>query len=261
MSKSLTTILENRLANGHRIIVPYIMAGDHENGLDGLLDTITLLSEAGAAAIEIGIPFSDPVADGPVIEAAGLRSLAKGVTLADIIKTLKTIDSPVPLVMMTYLNPLYQYGLERVVTDLKETSVKGLIIPDLPHEHTDLLKPLLEGTDLAVIPLVSLTTGLERQKTLVASAEGFVYAVAINGVTGKTDQYREDLDKHLATLTELSPIPVLTGFGVSTQADVNRFNKVSSGVIVGSKIVKDLYEGKHDDVKQFVQEASCSVKD
>ena len=204
----------------------------------------------------MGIPWSDPVADGAVIELAGQRSLANGVNLTAIVQKLQEKQTTVPLVIMTYINPVYQYGIEKFIADLKNTSVKGLIIPDLPHEHENMVKPYLTDTDIALVPLVSLTTGIERQKTLCKDAEGFIYAVAINGVTGKTGNYRDDLDKHLTNLKAIADIPVLTGFGVSTPADIERFNKVSDGVIVGTKIVRDLHEGKTDDVADFVKYGS-----
>lgn len=159
-------------------------------------------------------------------------------------------------VITTYINPVYQYGIEKFIADLKNTSVKGVIIPDLPHEHENMVKPYLTDTAIVLVPLVSLTTGIERQKTLCKDAEGFIYAVAINGVTGKTGNYRDDLDKHLTNLKAIADIPVLTGFGVSTPADIERFNKVSDGVIVGTKIVRDLHEGKTDDVADFVKYGS-----
>ncbi|MBM7635420.1 tryptophan synthase subunit alpha [Streptococcus saliviloxodontae] len=260
MTKTLTQKLESIKAAKKGIFVPYIMAGDHAKGLDGLFDTIAFLENSGASAIEVGIPWSDPVADGPVIELAGQRSLAKGVTLTAIVKKLQEKQSQVPLVIMTYINPVYQYGIEQFIADLKETSVKGLIIPDLPHEHEDMIKPFLADTDIALVPLVSLTTGIDRQKTLIDGAEGFIYAVAINGVTGKAGNYRDDLDKHLANLTELADIPVLTGFGVSTEEDIARFNKVSDGVIVGTKIVKGLHEGKDQEIADFVTYGSSYQK-
>lgn len=221
-----------------------------------MFDTITFLENSGASAIEVGIPWSDPVADGPVIELAGQRSLANGENLTAIVQKLQEKQTTVPLVIMTYINPVYQYGIEKFIADLKNTSVKGLIIPDLPHEHENMVKPYLTDTDIALVPLVSLTTGIERQKTLCKDAEGFIYAVAINGVTGKTGNYRDDLDKHLTNLKAIADIPVLTGFGVSTPADIERFNKVSDGVIVGTKIVRDLHEGKTDDVADFVKYGS-----
>lgn len=260
MTKTLTKHLKDIKASGKGLFIPYIMAGDHEQGLDGLFDTISLLENSGASAIEVGIPWSDPVADGPVIELAGQRSLAKGVNLQAIVEKLQEKNVDVPLVIMTYINPIYQYGIEKLITDLAKTSVKGLIIPDLPHEHENLIKPYLENTDIALVPLVSLTTGIERQKVLCKDAEGFIYAVAINGVTGKTGNYRADLDKHLENLKAVADIPVLTGFGVSTKNDIERFNKVSDGVIVGTKIVRDLHEGRVDDVAAFVTYGSSYQK-
>ncbi len=256
MTKTLTKHLENIATSGKGIFVPYIMAGDHEKALDSLFDTITFLENSGASAIEVGIPWSDPVADGPVIELAGQRSLANGVNLTAIVQKLQEKQTTIPLVIMTYINPVYQYGIEKFIADLKNTSVKGLIIPDLPHEHENMVKPYLTDTDIALVPLVSLTTGIERQKMLCKDAEGFIYAVAINGVTGKTGNYRDDLDKHLTNLKTIADIPVLTGFGVSTPADIERFNKVSDGVIVGTKIVRGLHEGKTDDVADFVKYGS-----
>ncbi|MGT2906687.1 tryptophan synthase subunit alpha [Streptococcus dentiloxodontae] len=260
MTKTLTKYLETIKASRKGIFVPYIMAGDHEKGLDGLFDTIAFLENSGASAIEVGIPWSDPVADGPVIELAGQRSLAKGVTLTTIIKKLQEQKTDVPLVIMTYINPVYQYGIEPFIKDLAETSVKGLIIPDLPHEHENMIKPYLDESDIALVPLVSLTTGRDRQELLIAGAEGFIYAVAINGVTGKAGSYRDDLDQHLAHLREVAKVPVLTGFGVSTKDDIARFNKVSDGVIVGSKIVKYLHEGKEAEIADFITYGSSYEK-
>ena len=252
MTKTLTKHLQTIIAQKKGIFVPYIMAGDHPQGLDGLAETISLLEKSGASAIEVGIPWSDPVADGPVIELAGQRSLARGVSLTQIIVKLQSLETQIPLVIMTYLNPIFQYGIEEFVTDLAKTPVKGLIIPDLPQEHSDLIQTHLEDRDVALIPLVSLTTGLERQKQLVDGAQGFIYAVAINGVTGKANDYRDNLDDHLSRLRDLADIPVLTGFGVSTKEDIIRFNQVSDGVIVGTKIVRDLHEGRKQDVEDFV---------
>lgn len=242
MGNRLTTHLQEIKANNQGLFIPYIMAGDHDLGLDGLAETLTHLESLGVSAIEIGVPFSDPVADGPVIEQAGQRSLAKGTTLTKLVEVLKGIELSVPLVIMSYLNPIYQYGLEEFLTDLNGTGVAGLIIPDLPFEHEELIKPHLKDKDIALIPLVSLTTPLERQQELLKDAQGFVYAVAINGVTGRENNYGDNLDGHLKRLSEQTNLPVLTGFGVSSPADIDRFNRVSDGVIVGSKIVKALYE-------------------
>ena len=255
MGKTLTEHLQKLKDQQQGIFVPYIMAGDHEKGLAGLQETIQFLEELGVSAIEVGIPFSDPVADGPVIEEAGLRSLAHGTTTEELVQTIQRLETSVPLVIMTYFNLLFQYGLENFFRDVEGTAVKGVIIPDLPHEHADLVEPLLVDKDIALVPLVSLTTGIERQKKLIQDAEGFIYAVAVNGVTGKAGSYRDDLDHPLAQLHEIASIPVLTGFGVSSMEDVHRFNKVSDGVIVGSKIVKALHQGETDAIARFISQA------
>ena len=255
MGKTLTEHLQKLKDQQQGIFVPYIMAGDHEKGLAGLQETIQFLEDLGVSAIEVGIPFSDPVADGPVIEEAGLRSLAHGTTTEELVQTIQRLEISVPLVIMTYFNPLFQYGLENFFRDVEGTAVKGVIIPDLPHEHADLVEPLLVDKDIALVPLVSLTTGIERQKKLIQDAEGFIYAVAVNGVTGKAGSYRDALDNHLAQLHEIASIPVLTGFGVSSMEDVHRFNKVSDGVIVGSKIVKALHQGETDAIARFISQA------
>jgi tryptophan synthase alpha chain len=157
--------------------------------------------------------------------------------------------------MMGYANPIYQYGVEKFASALTETPVKGLIVPDVPKENQDFIAPALADTDIALVQLVSLTTGLERQKALVKDAEGFIYAVAVNGVTGMGSQYSDVLDSHIQKLSALTDLPVCVGFGVSTLADVARFNKVASGVIVGSKIVRELHDGKTAEVVDFIRKA------
>lgn len=251
--KSLTRQLKAKQQANETIFIPYIMAG--AQGLDQLANEIQLLTDAGVSAIELGIPFSDPVADGPVIQAAGLRALENKVTLRKIIQQLKQIKTTTPLVIMTYFNPIFAYGLETFIQDLAKTDVKGLIIPDLPYEHQELLTPLLKESDISLIPLIALTTPKERIPELVESGEGFIYAVAVNGVTGVGRNYQETLDEHLAYIQKVSDKPVLAGFGVSSKEHVTRFRKSCAGVIVGSKIVQLLSEGKKAEVQGFIEEA------
>lgn len=251
--KSLTRQLKAKQQANETIFIPYIMAG--AQGLDQLANEIQLLTDAGVCAIELGIPFSDPVADGPVIQAAGLRALENKVTLRKIIQQLKQIKTTTPLVIMTYFNPIFAYGLETFIQDLAKTDVKGLIIPDLPYEHQELLTPLLKESDISLIPLIALTTPKERIPELVESGEGFIYAVAVNGVTGVGRNYQETLDEHLAYIQKVSDKPVLAGFGVSSKEHVTRFRKSCAGVIVGSKIVQLLSEGKKAEVQGFIEEA------
>lgn len=251
-AKTLSTILNQKKEKNETIVVPYLMAG--ANGLDRLPEELTALSNGGAAAIELGIPFSDPVADGPVIQAAGLQALHNKVTLKKIIECLKEVHSEVPLVMMGYFNPFFAYGLEQFVKDIQDTDVKGLIIPDLPYEHREFITEYLDQTDIALIPLVSLTSSKERIQTLVEAGEGFIYAVTVNGVTGTGKEYREDLDEYLSYIHSVSEIPVLAGFGISEKKHVARFTKSCDGVVVGSKIVQMLEEGDLGKVTGFVRE-------
>ncbi|MCA5013613.1 MULTISPECIES: tryptophan synthase subunit alpha [unclassified Enterococcus] len=249
--KTLTKHLKTKQQNGETIFVPYIMAG--AQGLDQLESEISLLSEAGASAIELGIPFSDPVADGPVIQVAGLQALQKDVSLEKIIAQLKKIKTTTPLILMTYFNPIFYFGLEKFIQELQETNVKGVIIPDLPFEHQGLLTPLLKDSDVALIPLVALTTPKERIVELVEAGEGFIYAVAVNGVTGTGREYQTSLDEHLAYIQSISDKPVLAGFGISSKEHVERFRQNCAGVIVGSKIVQLLSEGKTKEIELFVK--------
>ncbi|WP_375178370.1 tryptophan synthase subunit alpha [Enterococcus rotai] len=251
--KPLTKQLKEKQDANETIFVPYIMAG--AQGLEQLAEEIHLLTEAGASAIELGIPFSDPVADGPVIQAAGLRALENKVTLRKIIKQLKQVKTSTPLVIMTYFNPIFSYGLEAFVQDLAETNVLGLIIPDLPYEHQERLAPFLKDSDISLIPLVALTTPKERIPELVEAGDGFIYAVAVNGVTGIDRNYEETVDEHLAYIQQVSDKPVLAGFGVSSRDHVDRFRKSCAGVIVGSKIVQLLSEGKQNEVTAFIEAA------
>ena len=169
------------------------MAGD--GGIGALKEQILFLQEAGVTAIELGIPFSDPVADGPVIQEAGGRALAQGVTLRKVLEELRVFrnEVKVPIVFMTYLNPILSYGITEFVEDCGTSGVSGLIIPDMPLEESALLKDKLVNTDIALIQLVTLTSPPERIRKITAASEGFVYAVTVNGTTGVRTDFKENL--------------------------------------------------------------------
>jgi tryptophan synthase alpha chain len=238
---NLTSAIVDCLKRGDKAFVPYIMAGD--GGLDTLKRKILFLQGVGVTAIEIGIPFSDPVADGPVIQEAGERALAHGVTLRSVLKELAsfTEEVTVPLVIMTYLNPILRYGIDEFVKDCRGSGVSGLIVPDLPLEESELLRIPLAESDIALIPLVSLTSPPERIRKITAAGEGFVYAVTVNGITGVRDGFDDNLAAHLEQLKEISPVPVLAGFGISTPEQVQSISELADGVIVGSAIVDALH--------------------
>lgn len=246
--------LQNAIEQANLAVVPYMMAGD--GGLDQLEKQMQLLSDAGATAIELGIPFSDPVADGPVIQKAGARALADNISLEQILDVLTMSKIEIPLVVMSYFNPIYHLGVEKFIELAKKTPIKGLIIPDLPYEHRDFILPHLENTDIALIPLISLTSPKERMKMIAKQAQGFIYAVTVNGTTGERAVFGDKIDENLIYLKTISSVPVLAGFGISNLEHVARFSAVCDGVIVGSKVVQLMHEGKHAELSKFINEAS-----
>lgn len=251
--QQLTDAIQSQVKAGEKAFVPYIMAGD--GGIETLKETILFLQEIGVTAIELGIPFSDPVADGPVIQEAGERALAHGVTLRAVIQEIGSFkeEVTVPLVFMTYLNPIISYGIDVFVEDAANNGVSGIIVPDLPYEESDMLKEALAKFEIALIPLVSLTSPPERIEKITAAGEGFIYAVTVNGITGVRDGFGDELDLHLQKLKEVSPVPVLAGFGISTPDQVAAMGHVVDGVIVGSAIVQALHNQDFETVKKLVQ--------
>ncbi|MEH7083070.1 tryptophan synthase subunit alpha [Neobacillus drentensis] len=230
--------------NNTKAFVPYIMAGD--GGLECLVDRLQLLEKFGATAIEVGVPFSDPVADGPTIQQAGIRALRNGTTLKSIItelgKARKEIN--VPILLMTYLNPIYRYGINEFVQDIRKAGVDGCIIPDLPIEEEGIITSQLDAAEIELIRLVTLTTPIERIKTIANKGKGFLYTVTIKGITGVRNEYDSELNQFLQYVKALSPIPVLAGFGISSQEQIVDLTKYCDGVIVGSKIVDQFHNGK-----------------
>lgn len=254
MSKTkLELHLKNKIATGNKLFIPYIMAGD--GGLDTLKENILFLESCGVSAIELGIPFSDPVADGPVIQAAGLRSLEAGTTLMGVLETLKTFIDEVntPIILMTYINPIFNYGIEKFAKDCKQAGVSGVIIPDVPYEEEAFLLAPLHTNDIAYIRLAALTSTQERLNKIANDSEGFLYAVSVTGTTGKRAEHQERVYDYLSNLSEISKVPVLAGFGISNANQAKKMHDVCDGVIVGSAIVDLLHQKKYDDIRNFIQ--------
>ena len=238
--------------SGNKAFVPYIMAGD--GGLETLKPTILKLQAMGVTVIEVGIPFTDPVADGPTIEQAGERALAKGITLRKVLAELGEFreEIHVPLVVMTYFNPVLAYGLEAFGRACEAGGVKGLIVPDVPLEESEQLREALNPFGIDIVQLVSLTSPPERIAKIAAASQGFIYAVTVNGITGARAHFANDLEEHFARLREASAIPVLAGFGISTPEQVLRMVSLGDGVIVGSAIVTALHEGDFAKIEALV---------
>ncbi|MFJ8458325.1 tryptophan synthase subunit alpha [Lysinibacillus xylanilyticus] len=249
---TLQQAIEQTTVTGNKAFIPYIMAGD--GGLKTLKPTILQLQQMDVTAIEVGIPFTDPVADGPTIEQAGERALAAGVTLRKVFETLASFKEEihVPLVVMTYFNPVLAYGLEAFAEACVAGGVKGLIVPDVPLEESTILRETLNPHGIDLVQLVSLTSPPERIARIAAASQGFVYAVTVNGITGARTNFAHDLKGHFAHLREISHIPVLAGFGISTPEQVVSMGALGDGVIVGSAIVTALHEGDLTKVEALV---------
>lgn len=248
----IQTALTNK---GKKVFVPYIMAGD--GGLESLREKLTFLQDSGADAIEIGIPFSDPVADGPTIQRAGIRALKEGTTLKKVLNALKEYKDEVrvPLILMTYLNPLIAYGYEQFAEDAQKAGVAGCIIPDLPIEEEALILPYLEKESLTLIRLVTLTTPIERIREIAEKSAGFIYAVTVTGTTGTRNEFSSDLAGFLKTVKSLSSVPVLAGFGVSNKEHIQEVCKHCDGVIVGSKVIDLFEQEKYEEIQNLIKSA------
>jgi tryptophan synthase alpha chain len=238
-----------------KAFVPYIMAGD--GGLDVLAERLVFLEKCGATAVEIGIPFSDPVADGPTIQQAGIRALEQGTTLKDVLQTLAIARKQVqiPLILMTYMNPIIAFGLEKFASLAQEVGVDGCIIPDLPIEEEEIIEPLLENFSIELIRLVTLTSPVERLQAIASKGKGYVYAVTVTGITGARNGFDENLGQFLQKVKSISSIPVLAGFGISTAEHVKEVSQYCDGVIVGSKIVDLFAQNKMDEIEALIKSA------
>ena len=243
----------NKKANNQNLFVPYIMAGD--GGLDILEERIHFLQDCGVAAIELGIPFSDPVADGPTVQAAGERALADGTTLTGVLEMLRQTRETrtIPIILMTYLNPIYAYGIDQFAADCEASGVDGIIIPDIPLEEDPVISDALNRHDIAFIRLAALTSTDERLAEIARRSEGFLYAVSVTGTTGARASHGNDVGSYLEMLKEHSQVPVLAGFGVSSPEQAKNLSAHCDGVIVGSKIVDLLHEGNDKDVRKLIE--------
>jgi len=210
-------------------------------------DFVAQLSAIAAAAdvVEIGVPFSDPMADGMTIQRSSRVALAQGVSLAWILETLRAmVERPAaPLLLMSYLNPLLAYGLDRLPAAARAAGVAGFIVPDLPFEESHELREALEGEGLALVQMVTPVTPPERLETLCAAARGFVYAVTMTGTTGKQVAVPDEVLAYMGRVREVSPVPVCAGFGIRSREQVERMTGHVDGVVVGSALVEVLEQG------------------
>jgi tryptophan synthase alpha chain len=249
IDESMARVLER----GDKAFVPYIMAGD--GGLEHLPGQIAFFEQIGATVLELGIPFSDPVADGPTIQESGIRALKNGTTLQGVLDMLKEgkEERTIPIVIMTYFNLIFAYGIKKFAGECAKAGVDGLIIPDLPLEEEEMVTPELAKHEIALVRLASPASPPNRIEEIAKRTEGFLYAVTIKGTTGARADYEEGIADYLRTLKAVSAAPVLAGFGVSKPEQVRTLGGCCDGVIAGSRIVQLLAQGKHEEIAELVQ--------
>jgi len=247
--KRLTAAITAANDQGRTALVPFMTAGYPEPG--EFINTLKAVAEAGDV-VELGIPFSDPMADGMTIQRSSFMALQNGVSLQWIFDELETAgELGVPLVMMSYLNPLLAFGYDRLAKHARATGVCAFIVPDLPFEECEELRSALEKQDLGLIQLVTPATPDARLKKLCKASRGFVYAVTITGITGGDTGLPDDLANYLDKVSSLSDLPVCAGFGIREASDVENVGEHASGAIVGSALVEVLESGR--DPKAFLR--------
>ena len=229
--------------------IPFIMGGDPS--LDACAKLLDALPTSGADIIELGIPFSDPMADGPVIQAAGKRALDNGATLHAILDIVRNFRAKhtTPLVLMGYLNPIYAYGYEAFARDAAAAGVDGIIIVDLPPEEAAELEPLLKKTGIALVRLIAPTSVPDRLELLPSTAQGYLYYISITGITGAASASANSVGVNVAAIRAITNLPVCVGFGVKNPADVKAMAALADGVVVGSALVKLIHETNADIAK------------
>ena len=236
--------LENNIKIGRKSLATFITAGDPD--LETTIELVKVMEEAGADVVEFGIPFSDPMAEGPVIQRASVRALKNNIKLKDIYNSVKEIrkTSQIPLAFMLYYNIIFKYGIERFFKECKEAGVDGVIIPDLPFEEKGEISEIAKQYGVDVVLLVAPTSD-ERVEKIAAASEGFLYCVSSLGVTGVRSEFKTDFEGFFNKINKTCKIPKLLGFGISTPEQVLELKNYSDGVIVGSAIVRAV-EGAKD---------------
>lgn len=240
---------------GRKLLVPYVTGG-----LGSWDDVVRAVADAGADACEIGIPFSDPVMDGPVIQQASEQALAAGATPVTIVDTLRSVDAGIPLAVMTYYNIAYHAGHERFASSLAAAGVAGAILPDLPLEEVGAWAAAADAAGVETVLLAAPTAPDERLPRICARARGFVYGVGLLGVTGERDELAASALDIARRLKQVTDKPVLVGVGVSTPAQAAQVCEVADGVVVGSALVRRLLDGATpDEAASFVAEIRAAL--
>lgn len=244
-----------------RAFIPFITCGDPD--LDTTMEIVRQAEKAGADLIELGIPFSDPTAEGPVIQGANLRALSGGVTTDKVFNMVEELrrDVKIPLVFMTYANVVFSYGAERFMKRCQETGIDGIILPDLPFEEKDEFSEPAEKYGIDMISLIAPTSA-DRISVIAKEAQGFIYIVSSLGVTGVRSEINTDISQIAEIIRQNTEIPCAVGFGISTPEQAQKMAQISDGVIVGSAIVRIIGQYGKDSpahVADYIREMKTAV--
>jgi tryptophan synthase alpha chain len=223
---------------GEKALILYLMAGDPD--LDRTYELILTLDRAGVDILEIGVPFSDPTADGPVIQEAAQRSLRAGTTLAAILEMIERVRkaSEITMVLFSYYNPIFAYGNERFARETKKAGVDGVLVVDLPLEEARELRCSTDPAGIDFITLVAPTTADRRLQKIIEASAGFIYYISVTGVTGTKEPESGPVEHDIQRIKRLTDLPVAVGFGISTAVQVKKFAAPADGVVIGSAFVK-----------------------
>lgn len=258
MAKSrLNTMIDKK----KHLFIPFIMAGDPSPELT--IEIALLLEEAGADILELGVPYSDPIADGPVIQQAAIRALENNIdlnTAMSLVPLMRKRGLTIPVIIFTYYNPVLQLGEENVLSLMKENEIDGILIPDLPYEESRYLSSLCDEAELPLISLVA-PTSKQRVEMIAKEAKGFLYCVSSLGVTGVRNEFDEGIYQFLEEVNRYSNVPVAVGFGVSNRDQVNQLQSYCDGIIVGSALIK-MIESQLEDLlnNDTKQKALAEIK-
>jgi len=252
-------VLRSLKEEGKKSLIIYITAGDPD--LKVTEELVYSIAEAGADVVELGIPFSDPLADGPTIQQASQRALNGKVTIPKILSTIEKIrkKSSVPIALMTYYNPIFYYGLDRFVADSRAVGVDGLIVPDLPLEESKELRDITERFRIELISFIAPTSTPERIDAIAKVAQGFIYCVSVTGVTGTRENLSLDVAEMIRKIRPYTDIPLAIGFGISNTKQAKEMIKYTDAIIVGSAVVK-LIENYQNDLSVLLGQVRSFVK-
>ncbi len=240
-------------AENRNALVIYVTMGCPD--LDTSECLVLDLIDAGADIIELGVPFSDPMADGVVIQESARQALLSGTTLKGVLEKAKKIRqyNETPMILFSYYNVILSYGVEKLAADAAAAGIDGLLVVDVPFEHSEELVPALEKHGLCLIPLIAPTTPIDRAVKIVSGAKGFVYSITSKGVTGGGTNFDTDLEERMGKIRVASPVPVVAGFGIDSAEKAKPLTRFSDGIVVGSAIMKKINECT--DIEQGIAEA------